>query len=438
MKTLNGWRVIGSAVLGVALSACGGSDDSSGGTTSVRLINSTLTHPSLALLVGGATSVAATPVDTVSGYVTPASGLNTLQVADVGTTAALTTITPSLSAGSAYAVLAYESGGAVKMAVLSESVAAPSAGAATLRVYDAAVEAGKLDVYLLTSGSCSDLSAVTPKTSFGVLTAPAATSIISSAATYRVCVTGGGNKSDLRLEIPAITLGNQQVAYVVLTPASGGQLLDGAFVIQQGAYAASRSTSTRVRLAAAVSGSATVSASATSGAGVVTINGSGVAPAFGYYTLVPSNSTLNINVDGAGTVAAPATALKPGADMTLLVYGPAAGATASLLTDDNRAPDSGSVKLRLINGITTSSGALTFTASALVATNVLPGTASGYTSVTMPNSGNTFALTLTSSSSGGTYASTTTQLNGGTVYTVMAADTTPPVPPPAAAQFLIR
>jgi Domain of unknown function (DUF4397) len=432
VKTLNGWTIIGTAALAVALSACGGSDDSSSGTVSVRLINSTLTHPSLALLVGGGTSVAATPVDTVSGYVTPSSGVNQLQVADAGTTAALATIAPSLSAGSAYAVLAYESGGAVKMAVLSESAAAPGAGAATLRIYDAAVEAGKLDVYLLTSGSCSDLSAVTPNTGFGVLTAPAATTITASANTYRVCVTGGGNKSDLRLEIPAIALGNQQVAYVVLTPASGGQLLDGAFVIQQGAYAASRNTSTRVRLAAAVSGGATVAASASSGAGVVVINGSGVAPAFGYYTVVPSNSTLSINA--GGPVAAPATALKPGADMTLLVYGPAASATASLLTDDNRPPDSGSVKLRLINGVTTSTGALTFTATAaVVATNVLPGTASGYTSVTMPPSGNTFTLGLTSSAVSTDY-SLETQLNAGAVYTVLAADAVAP----QLARLLIR
>jgi Domain of unknown function (DUF4397) len=437
VKTLNGWTIIGSAVLGIALSACGGSSDSSGDTVSVRLINATLTHPSLDLLVGGTTSISATAVDTVSGYITPAAGANTLQVANAGTTAALATIVPSLGAGSAYALLSYESGGTVKMAVLNESVAAPSSGAATLRIYNAAVEAGKLDVYVLASGTCSDLSAFTANTNFGVLSAPAAVTITSSPGDYHVCVTGGGNKSDVRLDIPVLTLGNQQVVYVVLTPASGGQLLDGATMVQQGAYAASRNTNTRVRLAAAVSGGASVSASASSGAGVVVIDSGSVAPAFGYYTLVPASSTLNINVigGGGGTVGAPATALKPGADMTLLVYGPAAGATASLLTDDNRAPDSGSVKLRLLNGITTSPGALTFTANnAPVATNVLPGTASGYVSVSMPASGNTFSLGLNSSATGGAYYSTSTQLNGGTVYTVLAADATSPPP----AQLLIR
>jgi hypothetical protein len=332
-------------------------------------------------------------------------------------------------------LLSYESGGTVKMAVLNESVATPSSGAATLRIYDAAVEAGKLDVYVLASGNCSDLSAFTANTNFGVLTAPAAVTITSSPGDYHVCVTGGGNKSDVRLDIPVLTLANQQVAYVVLTPASGGQLLDGATMVQQGAYAASRNTNTRVRLAAAVSGGASVSVSASSGASVVVIDSGSVAPAFGYYTLVPANSTLNINVIPSGTVGAPATALKPGADMTLLVYGPAASATASLLTDDNRAPDSGSVKLRLLNGITTSPGALTFTANnAPVATNVLPGTASGYVSVSMPASGNTFSLGLNSSATGGAYYSTSTQLNGGTVYTVLAADAT--APPPA--QLLIR
>ena len=431
MKTLNWWSIIGTAALGAALSGCGGKGGSSGDTTSVRLINATLTHPSLALLVNASTSVTATPVDTASTYVTPASGSNTLQVADAGTTAALSTIVPSLTAGSAYALLAYESGGNVRTVVLNESIAAPSSGAVTLRIYNAAIEAGRLDVYVLASGSCSDLSAFTATASFGVLTAPAALSLTTfGPGTYRVCVTGGGNKSDLRLDVPAVTLTNQQVGYVLLTPASGGQLLDGATMIQQSTYTAARNTNTRVRLAAAVSGNATVAASASATGSVAVIDSGSVAPAFGYYTLVPAASTLNISVNSA-SVGAPATALKAGADMTLLVYGNAGSATASLLTDDNRAPDSTSVKLRLINGITGSTGSLTFTAnSAPVASGIQPGAVSGYVSVTA--SANAMTLSLSSSAVAGNYYSTSTPLNAGSVYTVLAGGDV------SAPQLLIR
>ena len=432
MKNFKRWTVaIGMAAFGMVLSGCGGNSNSSGDAASLRLVNATLTHPSLDLFINANASVAAVAADAISAYVSPGSGSNTLQVNDAGSTTALATSVPSLTSGAHYALLAYESGGVVRTAVLNEEIAAPTSGAVTLRIFDAAVEAGKLDVYV--TDPATDLATVsTPTTSFGVLTAPAAVSLTKSPGTYRVRVTGAGNKGDLRMDVSSLTLTNQQIAYVVMTPATGGQLLNGATLIQQGAYAATRNTNTRVRLASAVSGGATVAASASAGTTATVIDAGSVAPAFGYYTLVPAASTLNISVNGA-SVGAPATALAAGNDMTLLVYGSAGSATAALIVDDNRAPDSASVKLRLINGITATAGALTFTANnAPVASGIVPGGASGYVSVS--GSANAMNLSLYSSVSPGVYYTTSTTLNAGTVYTVLAADAS--APPPA--QLLIR
>ena len=428
MKRIRWWPVLGVMALSTALSGCGGSSSSSTDTVSLRLANATLTHPSLDLLVNTTNAVSATAADAVSAYVAPASGSTTLQLNDAGTGTALATTVPTLTGGMHYTLLAYESGGAVKTAVLNEDYAAPTSGTVQLRIYDAATDAGKLDVYITDPGT--DLSTVSsPTASFITVTAPAATALLTySPGTYRVRVTGYGNKNDLRIDIPAVTLTNQQVGTVVLTAATGGVLLNGSTLIQQGIYSATRNTNARVRLAAAVVGGATVAASA----GTIPIDSGSVAPAFGYYVLVPATSTLNISVNGQ-SVGAPVAALTAGGDTTLLVYGSPSTATATLVTDDNRPPsDSTTVKLRLINGITGSAGALTLTAnSALVANGIQPGAASGYVSV--PGNTTAMNLSLTSSLSPGNYYSNSSNiLNVNTVYTVLAGGDV------AAPQLLIR
>ena len=406
--------VFGVAAAGVLLAACGGNNSSSD-SASLRIANATINHKSLDLLVNSAVSVSGTASDTVSVYVSPSSGANTLQLNDAGGSTALATLAPTLTGGYHYTLLAYESGGNVKAVVLPEDVAAPAAGV-TLRIYDTAVDAGKLDVYV-TANDCTNLTNVSVTTSFAAITSPAVASVNQGAGTWNVCVTGGGTKTDLRMSMP-ITITNQTVATVALTPASGGILIDGSLITQQGAYAGTRNPNVRVRMAAAVSGAANVTATATTAAGSVSIDPSGLSPAFGFYTLIPATSTINVGIP-SGSVASP-TGLVAGSDMTLLVYGSPSSATAKLLLDDNRPPtDSTTVKMRLINGVTGTSGALTFTVnSALVATGVAPDTASAYTAVA-GSSTTALNLNFTSSLSSGNYYSTSTSLNLNSVYSVM-------------------
>ena len=428
MKNFRWWPAIGLAVVGAVLSGCGGKSDSSSGNASLRLANATLTHASLDLLVNASAAASATTADNVSAYASPAAGSVTLQINDAGATTALATTVPTLTGGNHYTLLAYESGGAVKTAVLNEDFATPTAGTAQLRIYDAALDAGKLDVYI--TDPAADLASVSsPTATFTTTTANSATALLTySPGTYRVRVTGAGNKSDLRADIPAVTVASQQIATVVLTPAAGGVLVNGSTLLQQSTYTAARNTNVRVRLAAAVSGGATVAASASGGA---VIDSGSRAPAFGYYVLVPAASALNITVNGA-SVGAPATALKAGTDATLLVYGAPGSATATLIADDNRLPtDATTTKLRLINGVTGSTGTLTLTANtALVGNGIAAGAASGYVSVL--GSTAAFNFKLSSSTSGPLLSDSTNVLGLNSVYTVMAGGDI------AAPQLLIR
>ncbi len=430
MKNFRWWPAIGLVAAVVALAGCGGSDDESSSNASLRVANATLTHPSIDLFVNGTSALTATVIDTVSVNATPSSGSVTLQINDAGVTTALSTTVPTLTGGNHYTLLAYESGGAVRTAILNEDFAAPPSGSAQIRVYNAALDAGRLDVYI--TAPTVDLATVSsPTATFATTTANSATAlVVYSPGTYRVRITAAGNKADLRADIASVVVASQQVATVVLTPAVGGALINGSTVIQQGAYAAARNTNARVRLAAAVSGSAIVAASASNGA---VIDAGSASPAFGFgYVLVPASSTLNVTVNGSA-VAAPAGSLAAGADATLLVYGEPGSATSTLLADDNRLPsDATTTKLRLINGVTGGTGTLTLTANtAPVGTGIAPGTASGYVSVI--GSTNAMILKLSSSTSGIAYAPDPSNvLSPNAVYTILAGG------PIAAPVLLVR
>jgi hypothetical protein len=258
--------------------------------------------------------------------------------------------------------------------VIQEDTAAPAAGTVALRVFDASNDAGPIDVFV-TDPAVDITGLSSPTFTFGTSTGLQASGFLSVApGTYRVRVTGSGNPSDLRLDMPSVVLTSQEVASLILTPTIGGTLVNGGLLAQQGAYTAGRNTNARVRLAAAVASGAAVSASAASapiGSGVIS-------PAVGGYVVVPSGAAISVTVNGAA-LAAPA-APAAGSDSTLLVYGPAASATASLIGDDNHLPATATnLKMRLVNGITGAATPLTLDAAfAVIASNVAPGTASGY------------------------------------------------------------
>lgn len=416
-----GWLTL--AVLAPALVACGGSSSSSS-TASVRVANVTLTHASLNLLVDATASLQATAKDAVSAYASVTSGARAFTFTDAGSTSTISSLTPTLTEDNHYTLLTYESASTVRTILLGENLDTPATGVATLRLYNTATEAGKLDVYITSNAvtELTDLSTLSTAGSFSDTSSASAFSLSYGPGTYYVTVTGSGNAKDIRMLSMPLTVTNQQVVTVLLTPALGGQLLDGSMLVQQGAFSVYRNTGTRIRLASAVTSDALVAAAASHANGSVTIDPGSVAPQLGSYVLVPSTSTLNVNVNGTplGTAT---TGLVAGRDMTLLVYGSPTTAAATLLTDDNRPPSSSaSVKLRLINGISgNSANLLTLTAnSATVASSVEPYSASTYSAVT--GSTNVMNLTLYSSQKAGVYFSNTSYvLNANSVYTVLAA-----------------
>ena len=377
VRKLRVWAGLAVVLATAFLAGCGGHGSSS--TANVRLVNATLTHASLNLLANSSTVVSGTALNAVSGYAGVDTGSQTLQINDATTNTVLATTAPSLASDQHYAVIAYESGGTLRTTVIQEDTAAPSSGTANLRIFNTATDAGAIDIYV--TDPATDLSTISsPTFTFASSSSTQATGFLSLATAtagtaYRVRVTGAGNKADLRLDVPSFTLTSGQNATLLLTPTIGGTLANGSVLVEQGSYAAFPNTNVRIRVTAAVTGGASVSASA----GTQVIATGVVSPAVGAYTIAPAGAALNITVNGA-TVAAPAGALTAGSDLTLLVYGPSGSATASLIADDNHLPTVVSnFKIRLLNGLTGAVTPLTLDANfGVVASNVLPGTASAY------------------------------------------------------------
>ena len=424
MRNLRIWTGFVAALAAAALVACGGGGNS--GNANVRLINATLTHASLSLLANATSVVSATAVDTASAYVSVPTGSPALQVNDATSSAVLATTAPTVPKGLHFALIAYESGGIVRTAVVAEDTTAPTTGTAELRIFDTATDTGAVDVYV-TDPAVDITTLSSPTFSFASSTSVQSSAFLSfGPGTYRVRVTGAGNAADLRLDIPSVVLANLDIATVILTPTIGGTLANGAVLLQQGSYTATRNSSSRVRLAAAVSGGASVTAAA----GGISIGTGVVAPAIGAYTNVPAGSAMNISVNGA-SIGAPAAALTAGSDTTLIVYGNAGSAAATLIADDNHLPSvTTNFKLRMLNGVTGAAVPLSLDVNfAVVASNVTPGAASGYAVVPAGTAGTLTQINVTSPASLTPIYTTNVPIPGNSVFTLfMLGDASGPIP----------
>lgn len=352
------------------LTACGGGGGG-GSSTQVRLLNATRSYAQLDLSVNDKTinSKVAYAAAGEYGTVDTNSTATKVLTSDVGTSVSATT--PTLTSGSNYTFITYGFAGAVRTTLLQEAETVPDANKAKLLVLNLAPDAGALDVYVTTA--TDDINAATALTTN--LQGGAGSGYIQiNSGTFRVRVTGYNKRTDLRLDIPAVTLDSASVNTLILTASDGGVLVNGISLVQKGAVKNFANTQSRVRTVAALTNGGTVGA---------TINGqqmfsSAISPLISdYVTTASGTSTLGVTVGGV-TYPFTAPTLAAGKDTTLLVWGDVSAPKMSVLDDDNRLPTvSGNVKIRLVNAIAaqTSGVSLNVDFSAL-ASNTLPGTAS--------------------------------------------------------------
>ena len=365
-----------SLALGAAalLAACGG------GSLSVdeghlRLVNAS-NFGNLDLFADGRAVASGIAPFASSGYADLEQDTYSLDLRQSATT--LLTTSTTLSRRKHQTVVAYSNSGTIAATVLDDEEGEPGSGKAKFRVFNTATS-DRVDVFLITA-ACStlDTSAAAPTATDVAGLQTSYSELASSATVYHLCVTSAGDRSDLRLEVPAFTLSEKRIVTVVLARGPGGYLLNAIVLDQQGAATQALNAWARARVATNVAPPATPVD--------VDVNGKQIAagltsPNVGPYTLVPAGDVA-VTVNGtARAPVAPLTAAA-GADVTVLLAG--ATPTVTLFADDNTPSSSSArpVKLRLLNGLNAASATATLTLNnVVVGSGAAVGTASGYTQV---------------------------------------------------------
>lgn len=388
------------------LAGCGGNGS---GSAPVRLVNASVGYPALGFMDE---STQVTTADIAYGS---ASTFQNVQAGTVDITltvanqAAATAQTRTISKDSRYSLVAYGYVNELKSVLITESTTAPDSGKANINVLNTSVDIGAVDVYLSTDKANPYTTLIAASVS-GVQQSGFAPTL---PGTYFITVVGANsvakNISDVRFQTPVgITVVDQQILTIILTPGASGTLANAILLTQGTAGGATNATvsytnvTARLRAVTAVPGlsAQVVGTNAALTTPTFNILAPSTVPLYSKYFVVNTGTPPVVTVGGnpvsvsmdvvdangnvtgttAGTLAA-------GGDYTLLVYLDATSGnpTAKLIEDNNTAPvTSQGVKFRLINLASDNRGLQLSMAvnSIAVATNVPYGTASAYTEVT--------------------------------------------------------
>ncbi len=357
------------ATLALVAGCGGGSDDKA----QVRLLNASIGVASLDLAVGDDEKVVTSGVAyaAVGDYEGVATDDSLLEVQNATSGATLVSTTPTLSTSNKYTLIAYGVSGSVKSTLITETEDTPDSGKSKLQILNLAPDAGALDIYE-TATSDTDLSGAATLAS-SVASGSGSGYLSIKSGTFRLVVTAASETSDVRLEIPSITLPDKGVSTLILTGSNGGLLVNGMQLVQKGTLTNLPNTYSRVRVISGLT-SGTVTASL----GGTQLLSTSTSPAIGGYVKVTAGApSLSLAVNG-NAVSADAGTLVAGYDYTMVVYGDAAAPTVKLITDDNKLPTSSTyAKIRLFNGLSNNSTEMSlFLDYSTKASGVLPGTAS--------------------------------------------------------------
>ena len=345
------------------LHACGGSSDEG----HVRLVNASTDYSTISLYESGNSLGGAVAANTVGAYADVSPDTYDFDLRTAGSSSTAASVSQAVVTGDHFTLVGYVDAGALKVATLTDDEDKPVSGYASLRIFNAApAVAASVDVYVTSTACASLTSAVSPVATAvaGLQDGYAAVVAASSGSSWHVCVTGTGDRTDLRLDIPALTLSSQQIATLILTKTGGGVLMNGLLLNQQGTLTSYANTAARVRLVADAAAGGTVSASANG----TTLGASYASPTVSAWrTVTAGDLALTLSIDGVA-ITKTGLSVAAGGDYSLLVAGTASAPTINLLTDDDSAPTSTSlpVRMKFVNGLNGGAGSAMLTSSGVV------------------------------------------------------------------------
>lgn len=340
-RTLLG-LMAGLPVSGV-LTACGGNNS---GNASVRLVNASPGYSALDLYVDDSKKVSNVAYGEASSYASIDTGSFDTALTVTGSSTELTTTSRTYDGDTSYAVVAYGWDGSLKSVLVTEDQDDADSGSMYFRVLNTSTDAGTVDVYLTAEDDSLD-SATAVASSVGGGKSTSYSTVDSG--TYRLRVTAEGDTSTVLLDVSDVTVSSKGVYTLILTPTTGGVLVNALLMKQKGTVTALYTTMARVRLVCAMAGGLKVAASV----GDTTLTSAIASPkVFSYSQVDVSAGTLSIAVAVDGTtLSSTSWTATAGSDVTVLVSGTSASdATVTIITDDNRLPTSSTkYKMRLMH-----------------------------------------------------------------------------------------
>lgn len=367
--------------------ACGGSDDDDGDNGSLRVVNATADVDSIDLTIEGVDDdnddeeerrfAEAVARDGQTDYVAIGDGNWRVRLKRAGASSSLALNSAAISSDERYTLFAYGREGDYRLYAAIDDEDEPSSGKAKVRVFNAAADAGSVDVYLTESNASLDDTIPTASNVAGATLGFYST---VDRGTYRLRVTAINDKDDVRLDVEGLELANLSRVTIVLQPGPGGVLVNALISQYQGALSTLKNGFARARLVAGASNNAAVTADL----GSTSLNVNLRSPSIASYALVPAGAASAAIQVNATTALSGNVTLAPGGDYTLAVYGDAAAPSWRLIADDNRPPASSErAKMRLLHMAFGTDNTLTLVKDYVgVASNVAYGNASSYTQVT--------------------------------------------------------
>jgi Domain of unknown function (DUF4397) len=216
-----------------------------------------------------------------------------------------------------------------------------------------------------------------------------------------------------------VTFAKKQVLSLALLPTTGGVLVDGVLVEQEGTVSFYKNTQARMRVVAALSDSAAVSATADGSAIASALQSTSISD---YAQISAGTPSLVISVAGA-VVSSTMPTIAAGHDYSVLVYGQAANPQLSVVSDDNRISESGVgyAKVRLAHLDSDNSSALTlYVNNSAKASNLAYGAVSSYGTQTATTSGSWLLTSPSNSSFCASTAGSYVTFTGKASYTLFA------------------
>lgn len=344
----------------------------------LRVLNVSTGYPSLDVFTGLSNVDTQQFTAVASGTITPYAAVKAdtylLKFRRAGATGTLLSQSATLADDTQVTYVAYGSTNRFALQTIGENQAEADAGYTRVQILNTSAS-DPLDVYLTgPTDLLSDVSA----TVGAVPAASFSTAQLVTSGEYRLRITAAGSKTDLRLDVPAITLANRGNLTIVLSDTAGGTLVGAVVLPQQGEPAFFSNTKVRLRGAVGLSAGSAVTVNV-AGADILTRRPARSFIADTYASLdagtdVPVTVTVDNVVVATGTVN-----LVAGADYTLLAWDVGGAPQLSLVTDDNHPQANSRVKLRLLNGFSGAAVPLTLSVNySPVAEYIDVGTASDY------------------------------------------------------------